>query len=85
MGFFSKGPDTQRNAGLETVGIITRLPNAFDLGAVRNGFAITVVAGIRCGECDGECDDAFAPSGHKEAICPHCGARNVIFSEWMVL
>jgi hypothetical protein len=54
MSFFSKRPDTQRNAGLETVGIVTRLPSTFDFEAVRNGLATSVVAGIRCGECDWE-------------------------------
>jgi hypothetical protein len=85
MGLFSKRPVSQRNVGLETVGIITRSPSSFDFEAVRNGFATTVVAGIRCGECDGEWDDAFRPAGHKDAMCPHCGARNVVYSEWIVL
>ena len=43
-----------------------------------------MVAGIRCGECDGDWDDVFPPRGKKEAVCPHCGALNRIYSEWMI-
>ena len=84
MSLFAKKRDAHRNSGLEAVGIITRLPSSLDFDAVRNGFATTVVAGIRCGECDGEWDDAFPPMGKKESVCPHCGALNRIYSEWTI-
>jgi hypothetical protein len=77
--------ETRRNSGLETVGIVIRPPSAYDFDAVRTGFATTVVAGIRCGECDGEWDDAFPPVGKKESVCPRCGALNRMFSEWMIV
>ena len=83
MNLFTKRA-TRRNSGLETVGIITRLPGSLDFEAVRNRSATTVVADIRCGECDGDWDDVFPPKGKKEAVCPHCGALNRIYSEWMI-
>ena len=85
MNLFAKKHDPRRNSGLETVGTIARLPGTFDFDAVRKGSATTVVAGIRCGECDGEWDDAFPPSGKKESVCPHCGALNRVYSEWMIV
>jgi hypothetical protein len=82
MSLYTRRPGTQRNAALEAVGIITRPPSEFDLDSARRGGAATVVAGIRCGECDGEWDYPFAPIGKKQAVCPHCGATNRVYREW---
>jgi hypothetical protein len=74
-----------RNAGLETVGIVVRVPLAHEFDEVRAGRAATVVARVRCGECDGEWDAAFPPAGKKTSVCPHCGALNRMFSGWTVV
>ena len=72
MNLFTKRA-TRRNSGLETVGIITRLPGSLDFEAVRNGSATTVVAGIRCGECDGDWDDVFPRRARRKRSAPTAG------------
>jgi hypothetical protein len=76
------GGSERRNAGLETVGIVIRRPSDAELDAALRGMLATVVVGLRCGECDGEWDDALAAVGHRTSICPHCGATNRVFSKW---
>ena len=82
MGNYAKDRGPLRNAGLETVGIVVRPPSRSAFDAVREGVAVTVVATVRCGECDGEWEDAFPPVGKKQSVCPHCGALNRMFSGW---
>jgi hypothetical protein len=83
MGLDTKGLNL-RNAGRATVGIVARRPSDRDLDAARRGPATVVTVGLRCGECDGEWDDELAPEGHRESVCPHCGATNRIMSRWTV-
>ena len=74
-----------RNSGFETVGVVVRPPSPSDFDAVRKGLAVAVVARVRCGECDGEWDDTFAPTGRKESVCPHCGALNRMSRGWTIV
>ena len=80
---FKGSTSSWRNAGLDAMGIVAQPPSEADLDAVRRGARATVIAGIRCGECDAEWSDVFKPTGHKASVCPGCGATNRIFRDWM--